>query len=617
MTRSKGGMLMTRHRCRLPLIGGLACVLAGCPVWAKEKAVFWQPYPADVDTVALYHLDAANLPEGAGGGVDALDGPVDEDAQAVVNAAPMGEAATLAGACAQAPDGKFHGALRLTGADGRLSCRSAGGQGWTLEGWFRAARLPQERATLVDLPAGKASLRVSLLANGTLAVTWMGGEIAQTAWTCPLQTWFHLALVWQPVSRHDGNVTAAKMLLLVDGRPVLDSGTQRTAVFAPALRIDEATLGNTADGAQGFDGWLDEVRISSIARDYYLPDLDWVDASGARPSPTGQPFFRDAADLLFQLPFNTTLQPARAGESVKLAKSLHVTPEAIAIEPKKFAFRYADGVERQGLLLTAGERAVEYSGLTAVAQRGAVAFWSWPVDWNNEQLWSNISGLPQLFAAIFRLTQGGKSVMQFDWVKTPDADYNPNAINLHPGRWMHLALTWENGKLQAYLNGKVWAHGGAGRWQYTKWDDTKPLTLTFPATASATYVDDFRLYRRALASSEIANLVALANWGKERVEAEVRLDPNAMGFGDVPPARLVVKDVDRANLIKKVFDADALKEPNEVDIGGADTILDIEHDPDEIEVQRVAADGAVTWQAGVLRCAVRRHDYRLFVFTRP
>lgn len=146
------------------------------------------------------------------------------------------------------------------------------------------------------------------------------------------------------------------------------------------------------------------------------------------------------------------------------------------------------------------------------------------------------------------------------------------------------------------------------------------------------------------------SVVALANWGNERLEAEVTLDLAAMGFADVDAGDVSIRDVDK-NLLtylpedfareqEKPPTVEAMQEMAGADgenAGPAETLVErilnlpaegdrwlrdltLEEKPTEDERRAGARaadpDGSFEWRDGVLRCPVRRHDFRLFEFRR-
>lgn len=487
------------------------------------KSVFWEPYTYDGDTQVLCHFDGEQLVSAA----EVLELEVDDDGDPedllgvapagdgprTVNSTPMKNAdVPLLGACKENKGvGRFGGGLRLTGKDGRITIKAKAGRGWGLEAWFRAARLPDKRATLFDLPHG-LPMRLSLLANGRLQMQWLGkGEPELSDWRAEAEEWFHLSLVWQPTGFHVHHVTRGEMLVFINGNRILRSGEQSAATFSQTVS-GEVTVGNDSRGKSGFDGWLDELRLSNTARAYYFLDLDWVDRAGERPEPPGQPYFRDAESLVFRTPFDRTLTPVDNAQGASLAAGIPSDATALAEGHKGWGFDFGEGVAHQALLLKPGDKEVRYEGLPVSAEQGSIAFWIRPRDWDNGKLWNRFADFKQEFAPVFRMEQDEKKVVAVTWIKTPDNDAYSNPVDFNPGAWQHLVLTWQDGKInRIYLNGEHWSHWGTVHWHYDRkaWDPAKPVSLVLPPVKDALYLDDFRVYKRPLAPSEAANLAAL------------------------------------------------------------------------------------------------------------
>jgi hypothetical protein len=482
--------------------------LAGLAV-AQNKSAFWTPYIDDGFADGIYHLDEA-MPGAAeetrerqpapGADVGEED-PGEAEGRQVANAAMQGVPGELEGLCELVAEGKFRGSLRFTGSDGALVLRSRYGRGWALEGWVRLDKLPAAAATLMHLPKG-TPVKVTLQPDGRLGVSWLKGVQETTEWRCTPGTWFHLALVWEQLTDHLG-----EMRLCVNGQVQARTGRVTIPLLSAPLGSERITVGNAVDGKSGMTGWLDEVRLSSATREFYTPQLDWVDAAGTRPAHTGQPYFRDAADLLFWLPFNQSLAPLRAPAETKAPVA---DLERLRIEPRKFAYAFTDGVDRQGLMLAGEGKTIAYTGTGFVfPTSGTLAFWSRPLTWDNYKEWNQFAKFNQEFVPLFAFTQGGAPVLKFDWVKTPDHDSTPYPVDLNPGQWLHVAIVWDDKSSIAYVNGKPWPYGGSWRWVRKGWDAGKPLQLSFAAAKDQIVLDDFRLYRRMLAPAEITTLVTL------------------------------------------------------------------------------------------------------------
>jgi len=154
-----------------------------------------------------------------------------------------------------------------------------------------------------------------------------------------------------------------------------------------------------------------------------------------------------------------------------------------------------------------------------------------------------------------------------------------------------------------------------------RWLD-KSGFLADPTVTFIPYWDPQGLYHREQTKLYICAwkrdgqcLVAMTNWEHERCEAAIALDPKVMGFGDVTADRLQVKDVDHANLTIKFSHTARPLEPDDISTDGGDKTASDKADAQEEEEQRVIKDGAVEWKDGTLRCPVRGHDFRLFLFT--
>ncbi len=119
-------------------------------------------------------------------------------------------------------------------------------------------------------------------------------------------------------------------------------------------------------------------------------------------------------------------------------------------------------------------------------------------------------------------------------------------------------------------------------------------------------------------------VVILVNIGAERFNASVKLDPMAMGFGDVSPAKITARQADQDILTYFRDDVTTTAKPKLSESNGTydnieSAVADMKPDenPDDLPVEQRRAndpDGKFEWKDGVLSCPVRRHDYRLFEF---
>ena len=183
-----------------------------------------------------------------------------------------------------------------------------------------------------------------------------------------------------------------------------------------------------------------------------------------------------------------------------------------------------------------------------------------PVDWDNstrdnkfDQINPTVFGLFQLDGQTVPGSEEGRyhkvfPLLQFTVnLHLPEEADDP--VDLAPGRWYHVAMTWDGADITYYVNGARRDSGGAfwaqlelrtagdpypyknsqARW----WTESKPVTLRFQENLyweqtklamPRTVIDDFRIYRRPLAPSEIANLAALP---------DPRVEPKALPAADM------------------------------------------------------------------------------------
>lgn len=484
---------------------------------AVTKSIFWEPYTYDVHTLALFHFD--------GGRGLSLDEILEENdandlargtrrpadgCQTAANAALRGDPLPLLGECEEDPEGgRFGGGLRFKGSNGRVVVNGSPGRGWTLEAWFKPLRLPHAGATLLDLPSGTQPVRVTLMADGRLAVQGIRAkEPDVTEWRATPGEWFHLALVWRPAAFHGENVTRGELFVLVNGQPLLRSGVQPAVMFQRTL-AQPVVVGNDALGQSGFDGWIDELRVSQIGREFYSCDLGWTDNEGIVQRPEGRPFFRDERDVLLHLGFDRTLKPLTAPDELVFPEvGLEVLEESV--EPRRGRGSFGVGVRRDALLLRPDGLETYYEGRGfARSEQGTLAFWVRPLNWDNFTLWFPMGGVDQKRIPLFRMYQEGQkeAVLSFSFVQTPDETVR-HRLDLHPGRWVHLAMVWKGAHTTWYSDGKPWPHGGSFICSRKSWTASQPLKLVFHPEAGCA-IDDFRIYPRPLAPMEIRNLAAL------------------------------------------------------------------------------------------------------------
>ncbi len=491
------------------------------PMPEIPKSAFWEPYSFDDKTVALYHFDG-----GQNASVDdILDGKETDAATQLIkentsspakdssggascNSVSGRERLQLSGACAETPDiGRFGGGLRFEGKDGMALGTLPDGP-CTVEFWARPEKFPEAPATLAEIGCGKSkppAVRLLLQPDGSLTLDWKG--LSQNAPDTALKPgqWTHIAISW------DGKTVVE---FRIDGKK---AAFQNPLGITNPGELRQFALGNGFDAKNGFLGAVDELRISRDVRAFYPWELRWADLDGSLGRSEGQPFFRDPADLILHMDFNRTLKPVSAPAGT-IFPELGADIIGDKLQPDRWKRYFADGVEREGLLLKQKGLDAKLRGTgLANPDHGTVAFWIRPLDWHDEVRWCNLAVWPMLHVPVFTISQGdanAQPALSLSLVRTPDEGVL-NPIGFHPGRWVHLACTWEGKKEKWFVDGQPWTDMGSLSWRRAAWDAGKPVTLLFNKGDSGCEIDDFRIYSRPLAPCEIRNLAALYDKRKE------------------------------------------------------------------------------------------------------
>ena len=510
------------------------------------------------------------------------------------NAVPGGQVAQLMGDCEFVEAGRFGGGFRLNGGDGKLYCKGLQAKDGcrSVEFWLRLEEYPETEAVLVQHappprrgPGGyQASewnqsltpLSLVLKQDGSLELAWFDKRQPIPSARVPGKRWVHVAFCVTDVWPHGSAV-----YVYLDGKLGSKVAFDRTQANRIAYHSEACLLGNEASGGKGLKGLIDEVRVSRTFRSYYPHELDWVQVDGETEAAYEQPYFRDGEDLLFHLDFNGTLKPVRCAEGTDYPSDA-ITQNDIEFNPLKVAATFPVGVEGRGLMLGRGGLRPAFGAKgNILPEQGTIAFWMLPVDWDNFTRDSRFDAINPTAFGLFQLdctTVPGSHeaiyrkvgpLMQFTVdIHLPEDVSNPTP--LQPGVWTHVAAIWKGGDISYYVNGAPRNPEGAlaaaleirtagDPYPYKKanprwWTESKPVTLRFRenryrddkywkelgAPKPRTVIDDFRIYRRPLAPSEIANLVRLYD-ARQEVEPLPEADMQLYSNG--------VSGVVRANLI--------------------------------------------------------------------
>ena len=532
-----------------------------------SRSMNWEPYQYDASTVSLYHLDEKAAPRDepsmeedeedgllpdieGGGGRKATGSP----GNTAANSNPGGNAARLVGDCEFVESGRFGGGLRFSGGNGILVGSGVGRvNSRTFEFWLRLDELPSEPATLVhffidpknlagrqDGPFPPANFR--LQPDGSLLVQFQGESLPPTDYRCVAGKWVHLAVSWSVDWPHQETI-----YVLVNGKRVMRHKLKRH--IGKECMLGAFALGNDPTGKSGFKGLVDEVRFSSVVRSFYENELDWPAPEQKFSSPNGQPFFRDSEDLVLHVDFNKTVEPRVATVEVR-APDLAVTDTEEDLDPARYRRMYPDGVEGRGYLLGDKTEPLEFVGRELLlTEQGTLSFWMRPLMWDNYTRDYRLDRIQPTYVNILSvfgdLAEGSfqRKFRKSGWlmglnIRLHMEESVTDPVNLAPGKWTHLALTWEGNQFTDYVNGARRPNGGAwtvsmdlrapddDKWPYKQheqfWLEAKPASIAFnrpryepKSPVPHTIIDDFRIYRRPLSPSEIANLAALYDTRRE------------------------------------------------------------------------------------------------------
>ncbi len=145
---------------------------------------------------------------------------------------------------------RFNGTAQLRIAD-NPSLQVDPAKGWTMGFWFRVDHLPAETQHILARNGETGSLALDLTSSGLVARLVVGEQVVETR---PANfvpgSWHHTTLV----------LTSDTLQLFLDGVPV-----QSLPVTTPMLTGD-ILVGQIEEAAPGFVGDIDELEVSSIAR---------------------------------------------------------------------------------------------------------------------------------------------------------------------------------------------------------------------------------------------------------------------------------------------------------------------------------------------------------------
>jgi hypothetical protein len=291
---------------------------------------------------------------------------------------------------------------------------------WIVDFWCRVDKAPDGRACLLDLP-GENGLRLELTRDLHLRLLAAEGGAIEKGGPLPTGKWIHVALLrtaFMMPSAPFGDGVGIELML--DGTSAgvatisgYEPGSAAAAVPPPAPQDDAPglpkppstgpylSLGNSARGDAGFDGWIDEFRISRGAQGVYPVIATTFSPPAAR---AGDPLLRESFDedgILrrvkpAQKPVFPRLAPPVVVSAVKAdalsaadlsaddEKLLEEFDGALSRDPKKAGalLRLAPGVAGQALLVQGGAARLDLPMKEPLPQ-GSISFCFRPENWGN------------------------------------------------------------------------------------------------------------------------------------------------------------------------------------------------------------------------------------------
>jgi len=454
--------------------------------WALAiDTAFWKPYEPDKETHALLHFDDAKLAR--------ADGQVKE--------------VKSIGAPAFAEEGRFGGALKLSGADALEVVPSDifPGGSIAVEAWVRLDKLPQDtscilwRPSVVDKdarydPAVDTTKGFSLLVDSKGAfhfeTTNCGyGRTVRTSsppGTVPVGRWVHLAGM-------SAGFPVSHRRLYVNGKEVVSIPVEWGQGIIVHKEEEQAPsslyIGNNAAGSAGLVGLVDEVRVHRrIFKFWEKEDMAWARANDERDTPAGPPYFLEQHRPVVHLPLD--------GDTTVTAATDGVKAEADKAD-------FVQGVRRKGIWGKLTLSAPQLLDLT----EGAVEFWMQPVGVSN-MTDRNVNFL-SCNAFTFYIFNGygpGRPVTMYFRKKDGTLHFVHDGLGTeyHEGRWYHIVITWKGEEICLYVNGKQGARS-TGVPLATPANKGVESSITFNPYGTAAQIDEVYLYGASLLEEEVAN----------------------------------------------------------------------------------------------------------------
>ncbi len=377
------------------------------------------------------------------------------------------------GCAIQGDAGRFGAGLACDGT-GALRATVNGVE--SVEAWIKVAEIPKNEACIFSLakdesrlllrPDGKLEFRLKnphgefdRTKMSDVAIQAMQKKSAEIVSPKPISVgeWTHV-IVRKQHHAMPGGGEPWDAKLVVNGDVVAGYQSERYNKGGGYMGENAALLviGNSAAGADGFKGMLDEVRVSNRERVFYeRPAMPWRDAAAVRVPQFDRPWFRNDSTA-FHISFDKGMTLDRGPAETKIELNLQgQKPDDLLV----------DGIRGKGIQIDPelGFPRVRLPGMNT--ETGALEFWARPVNWDDTTgYWSHSPPLNKdlSIARVYtrgknkgeRAENGNEDVLAFNVTLPRAFNLEQHRIPVDPGHWMHLALVWDAGGWGLYCNGK-------------------------------------------------------------------------------------------------------------------------------------------------------------------
>ena len=493
----------------------------------KNAEAFWTDKPAkDSNTAILVSFDESAVGSTLADDISALAKP-ESDVELPPDTVQPPVTVKLMGDAASNPAGRFgkgiklsgKGAVELTPIVWTALYRPV--KAFTIEFSINPAS-DAGRAVLLDLPriGPDTVLQIVREADGTVTMGPPDGPVVTNSIRAVAGTWTHVAmsLCLDPERR----------LIRLSVNGVNTPGDDRMLGKITGM-LPRLVFGAKMGLSYGFKGLLDEIRVSSIVREFYtLADATFCDPEARRTAALELPYFSRRGPLNVALSFDGTVTPGTLAGSMSSDK---VPPAAFAPGVRGQAINTAKAVE-------GGFRVGWTNAIPGEA--GTLEFWLQPLDWDNLFIGDYVGvKVPSISLLRIEGTGAAAALGASDLIfrlgrSGMEAAVNRPYVAMQPGAWTHVLCSWNRSACSIYLNGQPQVlnqvrFSGTPRKSTRKEgvDSPDPLNATGPFALTfqphPALIDELRVYPWAFNTFEAKN--AYERWYPDAQHRMAALPP--------------------------------------------------------------------------------------------